>query len=130
MNEIQLGITAFGGLTLTACLCFAWRAWRTTRAQLTGYRSRLAELEQEFNALLTCSKGLGDRVHRQRQELAGLSRRQDEIELIDEQGAAVAQALKLIDAGVPVEQITRVCELSAAEVQLVGNIARYKKKAA
>ncbi|MBT8447004.1 MAG: DUF2802 domain-containing protein, partial [Gammaproteobacteria bacterium] len=74
--------------------------------------------------------GLGDRVHRQRQELAGLSRRQDEIELIDEQGAAVAQALKLIDAGVPVEQITRVCELSAAEVQLVGNIARYKKKAA
>ena len=129
MNELQLGMMALGVTGLSACLVITWNAWRSTRAQLSGYRSKLSELEQEFDALLNCSRGLGDRMHRQRQELAGLSRRQDEIELIDEQGAAVAQALKLIESGVPLAQVTGVCDLSSAEVQLVEHIARYKRKA-
>ena len=89
----------------------------------------LATLERDLAALLSCSRGMAERLTRSEGNLRRLQTQLDKLHTSDENQLAVSHAMKLLNSGVDLKNVTDLCELSEGEVEILQNLARHRQAA-
>ena len=119
-------VTVFGGVL---CEWRQRRALRALRHTTTVQADRVATLERDLAALLTCSRGIAERLTKTETELRRLQTQLDKLGSNDDKQLAVQQAMKLLNSGVDLKNVTTLCELSEGEVEILQNLARHQRAA-
>ena len=101
------------------------------RTMIRCERADRQSLENDIGALLACSKTIGERVRSQ-----GLrqNRLAEQLEVLDSHGGPedvqlYDQVHRMIDQGMPVEQIANICNLRRGEVELLNHVAVHRAAA-
>ncbi|MBI4696156.1 MAG: DUF2802 domain-containing protein [Gammaproteobacteria bacterium] len=134
MLELPIAWVAAGASAVTLVVVLAaLRAQSRRIAALTAAvdteRRQRDALEQQFQALLTCSRELGDRVREQsRRERTILAQIQHTEPSADTE-AAIAQAGKLMAKGMPLDEISDLCDLTQGELELLARLQRRPEAA-
>lgn len=102
---------------------------RRMRRQLSARDDALHALEDEVRALLSCSKGIGDQLHRQQRHMRMLLERQGQIEQQDSGSRDFRQALVLLDRGASIDELMGACGLSRAEADLLVHMYKLRQAA-
>lgn len=119
-------VTVLGGV-----LC-EWRHRRALRAlqhTTTVQTDRVTTLERDLAALLTCSRGMAERLTKTESQQRRLQTELDKLSSNDDNQLAVQQAMKLLNSGVDLKSVTSLCELSEGEVEILQNLARHQRAA-
>ena len=119
-------VTVLGGV-----LC-AWRQRRALRAvqHTTSVQAdRVISLERDLAALLSCSRGMAERLSKTEFQQRRLQTQLDKLSSNDDNQIAVQQAMKLLNSGVDLKNVTALCELSEGEVEILQNLARHQRAA-
>ncbi len=109
-----------------------WRQRRARRAMqfaLTTQSERVATLERDLAALLTCSRGMAERLTHAETQQRRLQTQLDKLTSNDDNQLAVQHAMKLLNSGVDLKNVTSLCELSEGEVEILQNLARHQRAA-
>jgi len=86
-------------------------------------------LESDFAALLGCARRIGDRIGDTERTERTLQKQIDTLRFTREEQVAVQHAMKLIASGHEMNEVTRICELSEGEVEILQNLSRYRSAA-
>lgn len=142
---------AVPALALTVVLWGVLRALAALRAQLRALQAeqrRLAEAQSalrealaaqdaradglggELRALLDCSLGVGEAVHRQARELRALAQRQEQLALRGPGDETYRHAAALTEKGASAEEIVRRCGLSHGEAELLAHLNTLRQERA
>ena len=116
-------VTVLGGV-----LC-EWRQRRALRAvqhTTTVQTDRVTSLERDLAALLSCSRGMAERLSKTEFQQRRLQTQLDKLSSNDDNQIAVQQAMKLLNSGVDLKNVTALCELSEGEVEILQNLARHQ----
>lgn len=119
-------VTVLGG-----ALC-EWRHRRALRAvqyTSTVQADRVITLERDLAALLTCSRGIAERLTLTESQQRRLQTQLDKLSSSDDNQLAVQHAMKLLNSGVDLKNVTSLCELSEGEVEILQNLARHQRAA-
>jgi hypothetical protein len=119
-------VTVLGGV-----LC-EWRhrrALRALRYTTAAQTDRVATLERDLAALLTCSRGMAERLAQTESQQRRLQTQLDKLNSNDDNQLAVQHAMKLLNSGVDLKNVTSLCELSEGEVEILQNLARHQRAA-
>lgn len=79
----------------------------------------LKGLQDDIKALFDSSVGVGEGLRALERRFKHLEERQDQLDLKDPGYHAYAQAIRLVQNGADVEQITATCGLSRGEAELI-----------
>ena len=90
---------------------------------------RMATLERDLAALLSCSRGMAERLATSEDQQRRLQTQLDKLHSADDQQLAVQHAMKLLNSGVDLKNVTDLCELSEGEVEILQNLARHRQAA-
>ena len=90
---------------------------------------RVATLERDLVALLSCSRGMAERLAKSEDQQRRLQTQLDKLHSADDKQLAVAHAVKLLNSGVDLKNVTDLCELSEGEVEILQNLARHRQAA-
>ena len=90
---------------------------------------RMATLERDLVALLSCSRGIAERLAKSADQQRRLQTQLDKLHSADDKQLAVAHAVKLLNSGVDLKNVTDLCELSEGEVEILQNLARHRQAA-
>jgi hypothetical protein len=101
------------------------------RTMIRCERADRQSLENDIGALLACSKTIGERVRSQGLRQNRLS---EQLEVLDSHGGPedvqlYDQVHRMIDQGMPVEQIANICNLRRGEVELLNHVAVHRAAA-
>lgn len=111
---------------------YAWQqARRIDRLgrELATERGAREDLSRDLAALFDCSREIGARLREQGQRQKSVIERVNEIAEAVDSGPALEQVERLLADGLGVEQISRVCELSQGEAQLLERWKRHRTAA-
>ena len=125
-------IAALALVTLVVAGLGEWRQRRARRAMqfaLTTQAERAATLERDLAALLTCSRGMAERLAQAETQQRRLQTQLDKVTSNDDNQLAVQHAMKLLNSGVDLKNVTSLCELSEGEVEILQNLARHQRAA-
>ena len=126
-------VMAFGVTAIASAIFYRMFVRRSAHlaADLARQTQRCASLERDFAAILACSRHLGDRLvgserarDAQQKQIDKLRHHQDTDEHLP-----VQHAMKLLDTGVALEEVVRICELSAGEAEILQSLARFRAAA-
>ena len=137
MNELAtfveyLPLAAVAVITVAAGGLCEWRhrrALRALRYTTTAQAERVATLERDLAALLTCSRGIAERLATTESQQRRLQTQLDKLTSNDDNQLAVQHAMKLLNSGVDLKNVTSMCELSEGEVEILQNLARHQRAA-
>lgn len=118
-------------MVLAGGLC-EWRhrrALRALRYTTAAQADRVATLERDLAALLTCSRGMAERLATAETQQRRLQTQLDKLTSNDDNQVAVQHAMKLLKSGVDLKNVTSICELSEGEVEILQNLARHQQAA-
>lgn len=88
---------------------------------------RITLLENDLGALLSCSRHIGDRIGHAERVDRTLQKQLDKLAFNRDDGrVAVEHAMKLLASGQAMQEVTRVCELSEGEVEILQNLSSYR----
>ncbi len=117
------------GLTLLVPVClfiFIITALVVKLRMLSGELQRqgkaLVLIKQEMNALLSCERGMGQRIRRHQQEVRGVIERQDRLEVSDGSTGSYKQAMALLQKGISTDELIDACDLSRGELELLSRL--------
>lgn len=82
----------------------------------------LSELKQEMAALLSCERGMGERIKQQQQQVRCVIDRQDKQEISNSTNSSYKQAMVLLQKGVSTDDLIEACELSRGELDLLSRM--------
>lgn len=124
-------------LTLAVVVVTLGGSWaKRQRRILRGWQHRVATqggslvaLERDLAALLSCSRGMAERLTRSEANLRRVQTQLDKLHTADENQLAVSHAMKLLNSGVDLKNVTDLCELSEGEVEILQNLARHRQAA-
>lgn len=119
-------VTVLGGV-----LC-EWRhrcALRALQYTSTVQADRVITLERDLAALLTCSRAIAERLTQTESQQRRLQTQLDKLSSSDDNQLAVQHAMKLLNSGVDLKNVTSLCELSEGEVEILQNLARHQRAA-
>lgn len=125
-------LVGLGGLTLVVGVSFEVRhrrAWRGLTATLSTQSERIAAFERDLAALLSCSRGVAERLAKSEGQQRRMQTQLDKLHSNDDQQLAVQHAMKLLNNGVDLKNVTELCELSEGEVEILQNLARHRQAA-
>jgi Protein of unknown function (DUF2802) len=105
------------------------RASARRAVELDLQSRRIEMLERDFAAILACSRRVGDRLSEAEQTLRVQGRALDSRRTTDEGQLDIPQAMKLLANGIALDDVTRLCELSEGERELLSNMARHRRAA-
>ena len=109
--------------------------WRHRRALVAVQHTtsvqtdRVISLERDLAALLSCSRGMAERLSKTEFQQRRLQTQLDKLSSNDDNQIAVQQAMKLLNSGVDLKNVTALCELSEGEVEILQNLARHQRAA-
>ena len=125
-------LAALAVVTVLGGVLFEWRHRRALRAlqhTTTVQADHLTTLERDLAALLTCSRGMAERLTQTESQQRRLQTQLDKLSSNDDNQIAVQQAMKLLNSGVDLKNVTALCELSEGEVEILQNLARHQRAA-
>lgn len=105
------------------------RVLRGLQATVATQGERLAALERDLAALLSCSRGMAERLAKTEGQQRRAQTQLDKLHSADDNQQAVAHAMKLLNSGVDLKNVTDLCELSEGEVEILQNLARHRQAA-
>ena len=88
---------------------------------------RLKMLKSDIQALLLCSRGVGNKLNYQQKEFKNLIERQDRLELSEQGDPSYRQAMALLDRGASQDEMIDTCDLTQAEVELITQLRQTHK---
>lgn len=95
--------------------------------KLQGCEKRLKMLKSDIQALLLCSRGVGNKLNYQQKEFKNLIERQDRLELTEQGDPAYRQAMALLDRGASQDEMIDTCDLTQAEVELITQLRQTRQ---
>lgn len=130
---ISLAIAGIMSVGMGLCLAGFARAQRRAAAaleqRLADHAHRIEVLERDLGALLSCSRRVGDRLGQGERTQRQLQKQLDKLHFDDDDRVAAEHAMKLLDTGLPLEEVTRLCDLTRGEVEILQNLARHRRAA-
>jgi len=124
---------AFGVAATASAFFYRLFVRRSARlaADLARQTERCTSLERDFAAVLACSRHLGDRLVGSERARDALQKQIDKLrhhQDTDDQ-LPVHHAMKLLDTGVALDEVVRICELSSGEAEILQSLARFRAAA-
>lgn len=98
--------------------------YKKTRTQ----HRQIGQLSEELNALLSCSRGISDRLHNYQHQFYNITERQDKLEVGDAGSAGYKQAVALFNRGASEDEMLNTCDLSRGEINLIAHLQKAKSK--
>ena len=89
---------------------------------------QIRQLHMELNALLACSRGISDKLHRYQHQFRNITERQDKLEIGDTEHTGYKQAIALYNRGASEEEMLSTCDLSRGELNLIAHLQRAQAK--
>ncbi len=120
-----------GALGLAGALCELRhrRALRGLSMTVTLQAERIVALERNLSALLTCSRGVAERLGTTEKQQRSLQTQVAKLSNADDNQVAVQHAMKLLNSGLDLKNVTTLCELSEGEVEILQALARHQRAA-
>lgn len=122
MDALLQWSPAFLALACVILVLLQWARFSGLRRRLQAREAGLESLESELRALLTASRGMGQRLQRQQQQLKTLLQRQDQLELQDDGGSQYRTAVGLARQGLPPAELAARCGLTQGEAELIARL--------
>jgi len=92
------------------------------RHHLDAQTTTMEGLEQQLEALLSCSRGMGRRVRRHEKRLRHLTHRQDEVQTMGSGETPYHQAQVLLQQGADSDVLIDDCGLTPVEAELMAKL--------
>jgi Protein of unknown function (DUF2802) len=89
---------------------------------------QINQLNEELNALLSCSRGISERLHTHQHQFRNITERQDKLEVGEPGGAGYKQAIALFNRGATEDEMLSTCDLSRGEINLIAHLQKAKSK--
>lgn len=118
-------IIATAVLLLAVGLSYQARALRQLRFELAQEHASRIQIEENLQALLTCSRALGDRFQQQHELQHSLTTQIRNLSRHATDPGALSDAHRLLSEGLQVEQVAALCELSQGEAAL---LAKWRQR--
>lgn len=119
--------------TTIGLLLHAWHARRRLAALDAAQRElvrRLTTVEGDLGAILSCSRTIGQRIGDAERTDRTLQKQIDKLRFHGEDNQVVVEhAMKLLASGQDLADVTRICGLSAGEVEILQNLSRFRPAA-
>lgn len=87
---------------------------------------RINQLNEEVNALLSCSRGISEKLHAYQHQFRNITERQDKLEVGEPGGAGYKQAVALYNRGATEDEMLSTCDLSRGEINLIAHLQKAK----
>jgi uncharacterized protein DUF2802 len=89
---------------------------------------QINQLNEELNALLSCSRGISEKLHSHQHQFRNITERQDNLEVGEQGNAGYKQAIALYNRGASEDEMLSTCDLSRGEVNLIAHLQKAKSK--
>jgi uncharacterized protein DUF2802 len=98
------------------------------RKQTHNQHKKIDQLNAELNALLSCSRGISERLHSHQYQFQNIAERQDKLEISETGNAGYKQAIALFNRGASEDEMLSTCDLSRGEINLITHLQKAKSK--
>jgi len=89
---------------------------------------QINQLNEELNALLSCSRGISERLHAYQHQFRNIIERQDKLEVGEPGSTSYKQAIALFNRGATEDEMVSACDLSRGEINLIAHLQKAKSK--
>lgn len=96
------------------------------RQQAQNQNKKINQLNEEINALLSCSRGISERLHTHQYQFQNITDRQDKLEISEPANAGYKQAIALFNRGASEDEMLSTCDLSRGEINLITHLQKAK----
>ena len=87
---------------------------------------QIKQLNQELNALLSCSRGISQKLHSYQHQFRYLNDRQDKLEIGESGSSDYKQAMALLNRGATEDEMLSACDLSRGELNLIAHLQKAR----
>lgn len=87
---------------------------------------QIRQLNQDLNALLSCSRGISQKLHTYQHQFRYLNDRQDKLEVGEPEFSGYKQAMALLNRGATEDEMLSACDLSRGELNLIAHLQKAK----
>jgi hypothetical protein len=95
----------------------------------TRYQHRqINNLSEEMNALLSCSRGISEKLHSHQGQFQNIAERQDKLEITETGNSGYKQAIALFNRGASEDEMLSTCDLSRGEINLITHLQKAKAR--
>ncbi len=132
LNMLELLIIMLCAVGCAVSACYYQRQRGTVsrlRDELNQLHKHLLGLERDLGALVSCSRHIGDRIGDGERSRRTLQKQLDRLQFSDDNQLAVEHAMKLLNSGLPLKEITDICDLTAGEIDILQNLSRHRQAA-
>lgn len=126
---VGIALLCLGGALAVGALVRQRAELARLRNELAAHAHRLDVLERDFAAVVSCARRIGERLGAGERTQRTLQQQLDRLKLDDGNDVAVEHALKLLQSGLALGEVTRLCDLTAGEVEILDNLARHRQAA-
>ena len=96
--------------------------------KLHKQQRQIEGLNAELNVLLSCSRGISERLHTYQHQFRNITERQDQLEVGDSGSTDYKQAIALFNRGATEDEMLSTCDLSRGEINLIAHLQKAKQK--
>ena len=89
---------------------------------------RINQLNEEINALLSCSRGISKKLHTYQHQFRNIKERQDKLEVGEAGSVGYKQAIALLNRGASEDEMLSTCDLSRGEINLIAHLQKAKSE--
>lgn len=129
--QLDIALVALASSSVSLIVIAAWQARILARLRqaLAAQTDKLAILEGSLAALLGCSRRVGDRLGDGERVQRALQQQIDKLQFNDDKQLAVQHAMKLLNNGLDVREVTQICDLTEGEAEILQNLKRHQEAA-
>ncbi len=98
------------------------------RQQTHNQHRKINQLNEELNALLSCSRGISERLHSHQSQFQNINKRQDNLEAVEPGHAGYKQAIALYNRGASEDEMQSTCDLSRGEINLITHLQKARTR--
>ena len=113
-------------LLLLCCILILTIMIQQQNKKMQACEKRLKMIKSDVQALLLCSRGVGNKLNYQQTEFKNLIERQDRLELSEKGDPSYRQAEALLDRGASQDEMIDACDLTQAEVELIEQLRKSR----
>ncbi len=96
------------------------------RQQTNNQHRKINQLNEELNALLSCSRGISEKLHSHQYQFQNIAERQDKLEVAEPGHSGYKQAIALYNRGASEDEMLTTCDLSRGEINLITHLQKAK----
>ncbi len=98
------------------------------RQQTHVQHKKINQLNEELSALLSCSRGISEKLHSHQYQFQNMTERQDKLEIAEPGNGGYKQAIALFNRGASEDEMLSTCDLSRGEINLITHLQKAKSK--